>query len=39
MLGMRVGYWPCLKAPFVQLALGTFLFDVWFGYSSYEVGT
>ena len=29
--GMRFGYWPCLKAPFVQLAVGPYLVDLWFG--------
>lgn len=30
------GYWPCLRAPFVQLGLGRHLFDVWFGDPSYD---
>lgn len=40
MLGARVGYWPCLKAPFAQVAVGKLLFDAWIGHPSYQkVGT
>jgi hypothetical protein len=36
MLGMRIGYWPCLKAPFVQLTFWCWLFDIWYGEKSYK---
>jgi hypothetical protein len=36
--GLKVGYWPCLKAPFVQLALHRWIVDVWFGLPSYRGG-
>lgn len=29
--GVRVGYWPCLKAPFVQIAVGNRVIDIWYG--------
>ncbi len=34
--GARVGYWPCLRGPYVQLAWGTRRLDVWFGDPSYR---
>lgn len=30
-LGMALGYWPCLHAPYIQLFLGTFILDLWHG--------
>jgi len=33
--GIRVGYWPCLKAPFVQVALFRWRIEVWYGLLSY----
>jgi len=35
-LGLRVGYWPCLGGPFVQLALATRRYDLWYGRPSYR---
>lgn len=35
-IGARVGYWPCLHAPFVQLAIGSYRLDVWHGLPSYR---
>lgn len=34
--GLRVGYWPCLRAPYMQLAFGRRRLDVWFGDPSYK---
>lgn len=34
--GLRVGYWPCLKAPYVQVALAIWRLDVWHGLPSYR---
>lgn len=33
-LGIRFGYWPCLRAPFVTLTLLRWHLDVWFGLPS-----
>ncbi len=32
--GMRVGYWPCLRAPFISLSLWNLRIDVWHGLAS-----
>lgn len=32
--GVRVGYWPCLRAPFISLSVGTWQFDLWHGLRS-----
>jgi hypothetical protein len=32
--GFRVGIWPCLRAPFLQLSLGLWHVDAWIGYPS-----
>lgn len=29
--GFRFGYWPCLRGPFVQLALGKRIVSIWYG--------
>lgn len=29
--GLRVGYWPCLKGPFISLAAGKVSLDLWWG--------
>lgn len=34
-LGLRVGYWPCLGGPFIQMAIATKRLDLWFGRPSY----
>lgn len=33
--GARVGYWPCLRAPFVSFYVGSRVFEVWIGWGSY----
>lgn len=30
-VGLRVGYWPCLHAPFIQTALGKWTVSLWWG--------
>lgn len=35
-LGFRIGYWPCMKAFYVQFALGPWRVDVWHGMASKE---
>lgn len=34
-LGVRFGYWPCLRAPFVSFDLGSWRLDVWYGLPGY----
>jgi len=34
--GLRVGYWPCLKAPFLQVAFYRWRVEVWHGLPSYQ---
>lgn len=34
--GFRFGYWPCLNAPFVQLALGSWRCEAWYGLPAKE---
>lgn len=36
--GLRVGYWPCLQAPFIELAFHKKRYEVWYGLRSYQVG-
>lgn len=38
-LGVRAGYWPCLKAPFFQVTLIFWQIDLWFGLPSYQNAT
>lgn len=33
--GLRAGYWPCLRAPFVRLDFAHYIFEVWVGYRSH----
>lgn len=35
-IGFRFGYWPCLKAPFIQFHLLFWVFEVWYGSVSYK---
>jgi hypothetical protein len=35
-IGLRLGYWPCLKGPFVVVEIATHRFDFWYGLPSYE---
>jgi hypothetical protein len=34
--GIRVGYWPCLEAPYVQCTFLFWHFDAWHGYPSWQ---
>lgn len=36
--GIRAGYWPCLKAPFVNIEFATWRIDMWHGLPSKETG-
>lgn len=33
-LGVKVGYWPCLKGPFLSMAVGYRRLDLWVGLPS-----
>lgn len=35
-LGLRVGWWPCLKAPYIQVAAFWWRIDLWHGLPSYK---
>jgi hypothetical protein len=35
-VGVCFGYWPCLKAPFIQISVGKKTIDVWLGLPSYR---
>lgn len=28
--GVRVGWWPCLRSPFVEVALGPWTCAIWY---------
>lgn len=30
-LGVRFGYWPCVKGPFIQINFGHYYRSFWFG--------
>ena len=34
--GVRVGYWPCLRGPYLELSVNTRRLDIWFGLASYR---
>jgi hypothetical protein len=34
-LGVRVGYWPCLRGPHITINIGTRRYYVWYGLPSY----
>lgn len=34
-IGLRVGYWPCLRAPYVQVVFACWRIEIWFGLPSY----
>jgi hypothetical protein len=36
--GLRLGYWPCLKAPYIQVAFHRWRIEVWLGLPSYLRG-
>lgn len=33
--GARIGYWPCLRAPYLTIDYGTRAIDLWVGWRSY----
>jgi hypothetical protein len=35
-LGVRFGYWPCLRAPFIQIAIWKWRCEFWYGFESYK---
>lgn len=35
-VGLRAGYWPCLKAPFVTIDVASVRVDIWHGLPGYE---
>ena len=35
-LGLAAGYWPCLRAPYLQISLGTRIIDIWYGDRSHN---
>lgn len=35
-LGLRIGYWPCLRGPYVQVAVLCWVVDLWYGLPSYK---
>jgi hypothetical protein len=36
--GLKFGYWPCLRGPFVQIAIHRWVVEVWWGLPSYRYG-
>ena len=36
--GFRLGYWPCLKAPYLQIVFAGWRCDFWWGLPSYKYG-
>jgi len=34
--GFRIGYWPCLRAPYVQVSFLFWHAELWHGYPSKE---
>lgn len=36
--GLKFGYWPCLRAPFIQISFHRWIFEAWFGLPSYRFG-
>jgi hypothetical protein len=34
--GLRIGYWPCLLAPYVQIAFHHWRVEIWHGLPSYK---
>lgn len=35
-IGLRVGYWPCLRAPFITIDFGSHRLDIWHGLPGYK---
>lgn len=34
--GVKVGYWPCLRAPYIEIAFGTKRYGWWYGLPTYK---
>jgi hypothetical protein len=34
--GLRIGYWPCLHAPYVQIVVHHWRLEIWDGLPSYR---
>ena len=34
--GLRLGYWPCMRGPFITVSFFIWHLDVWYGLSSYK---
>jgi hypothetical protein len=34
--GLKVGYWPCLRAPYIEVAFHRWRLDLWYGLPSYR---
>lgn len=34
--GVKVGYWPCFRAPYIEIAWDTRRYAAWYGYAGYE---
>lgn len=30
-IGLRIGYWPCLRAVYAQACFWTMRFEIWYG--------
>jgi cytochrome c biogenesis protein CcdA len=35
MLRFGIGWWPCLRAPFIQITFGIHQLETWYGPPSY----
>lgn len=35
-LGLRVGWWPCLGGPFIQLGVWKWRLELWYGKETYK---
>jgi hypothetical protein len=35
-LGVKIGYWPCLKAVFISVTVAHCVLDFWYGDESYK---
>jgi hypothetical protein len=33
--GVKFGYWPCFRAPFIEIAIDKRRYAAWYGYSGY----
>lgn len=34
--GLAIGYWPCLRAPYIQITVWTRRIEFWYGHPSYK---